>query len=448
MESESNNQMDRLLRRHGRTGDRVPFPTNGDGTASVHLDADELNAFASNEIPAVARTRYLNHLADCGHCRRQVAELASAVNPSLASAAGAPLAAPANTIWQRIAGWIKPPTLRYAGPVMAVLCVAVIMGVVLRSQYGNRILNEQQPVKLPSNAPSGTGGGPSVPDGAPAPNTSGPAEAPGNVPPPATDASGSAGTPAPPPVNPGGAPTDAPRDTDETVARSGEESKTGDRMSDKPPLSLPPVILGGNLGPRKDADPAKNAPRVTQEQRDSGGTIDQTQQVPDTRTESQVARPKSAPPPPTGGVAANNDERQSPILAKKRTAGGNVANTQASNRAPEPSNQRSDREGDRRREDNNVAVDGSDRSQAGGSGRGAPNATVAITRTVAGRTFRRQGNLWVDSGYAEGYGVTYVTRGTEQYRALIADEPQLGTIANQLGGDILVVWKGRAYRIR
>jgi hypothetical protein len=41
-----------------------------------------------------------------------------------------------------------------------------------------------------------------------------------------------------------------------------------------------------------------------------------------------------------------------------------------------------------------------------------------------------------------------VTRGSEQYRALVADEPGIKTIADQLGGEVIVVWKGRAYKIR
>jgi hypothetical protein len=31
---------------------------------------------------------------------------------------------------------------------------------------------------------------------------------------------------------------------------------------------------------------------------------------------------------------------------------------------------------------------------------------------------------------------------------LIADEPTIKTIADRLGGEIIVVWKGRAYRIQ
>jgi hypothetical protein len=41
-----------------------------------------------------------------------------------------------------------------------------------------------------------------------------------------------------------------------------------------------------------------------------------------------------------------------------------------------------------------------------------------------------------------------VRRGTDAYRALVADIPELGRIAEQLPGEIVVVVKGRAYRIR
>ena len=41
-----------------------------------------------------------------------------------------------------------------------------------------------------------------------------------------------------------------------------------------------------------------------------------------------------------------------------------------------------------------------------------------------------------------------LTRGSERYRALIADEPEIKQIADQLDGEFIVVWKGRAYRIR
>jgi hypothetical protein len=68
------------------------------------------------------------------------------------------------------------------------------------------------------------------------------------------------------------------------------------------------------------------------------------------------------------------------------------------------------------------------------------------TRSVGGRHFQRQGGAWVDTAYNSSRPTTNVARGSEQYRALVADEPGLRTIAEQLGGEVFVVWKSRAYR--
>jgi len=70
------------------------------------------------------------------------------------------------------------------------------------------------------------------------------------------------------------------------------------------------------------------------------------------------------------------------------------------------------------------------------------------TRSAAGRRFRREGNAWVDVEYKPSMKMTGVRRGTDGYRALVADIPELGRIAEQLGGEVIAVVKGRAYRIR
>jgi hypothetical protein len=79
----------------------------------------------------------------------------------------------------------------------------------------------------------------------------------------------------------------------------------------------------------------------------------------------------------------------------------------------------------------------------------SPRAQAAAeTRSIANRKFRRQGRAWVDTAYSPTQAVTIVRRNSEQYRALVADEPELRRIADALGGEVTVVWKGRAYRIR
>jgi hypothetical protein len=67
---------------------------------------------------------------------------------------------------------------------------------------------------------------------------------------------------------------------------------------------------------------------------------------------------------------------------------------------------------------------------------------------VAGRRFRRQGTLWIDTAYHSGVSLTIVSRGSEQYRALVADEPSIRAVAEQLQGEVILIWKGRGYRIR
>lgn len=70
------------------------------------------------------------------------------------------------------------------------------------------------------------------------------------------------------------------------------------------------------------------------------------------------------------------------------------------------------------------------------------------TKTVSGRTFQKRGELWVDTAYGSYRSITNVARGSEQYRALVADEPDIQTIADTLKSEFIVVWKGRAYRVR
>ena len=73
MTQQTNNEIDLLLRRlGGRGGSGVP------DVDADHLDADELNAYAENALPAAARTRYAEHLSDCSRCRDLVVQLSAA----------------------------------------------------------------------------------------------------------------------------------------------------------------------------------------------------------------------------------------------------------------------------------------------------------------------------------------------------------------------------------
>jgi hypothetical protein len=50
--------------------------------------------------------------------------------------------------------------------------------------------------------------------------------------------------------------------------------------------------------------------------------------------------------------------------------------------------------------------------------------------------------------YKSSMSSTGVRRGTEPFRALVADVPEVGRVAEAISGEVIVVVRGRAYRIR
>jgi hypothetical protein len=125
----------------------------------------------------------------------------------------------------------------------------------------------------------------------------------------------------------------------------------------------------------------------------------------------------------TGGAVAGNRKEE-------RDRSGGATSTPATRRARSTDEKRAKTEDDRAAADEDEVV------------------RVGNTRSVAGHKFRREGGAWVDVNYKPSMSSTGVRRGTDQYRALVADLPELGRIADQLGGEVVVVIKGRAYRIR
>jgi hypothetical protein len=144
--------------------------------------------------------------------------------------------------------------------------------------------------------------------------------------------------------------------------------------------------------------------------------------------------------------------RQDKVAKDERAAGGGAMSNTASARETEETARlrrpaaRSRGEARQKSEDKVQPLsEGSDTSSTASSRAGA---RAAETRSVGGRQFRREGGAWVDTAYSSSRATVNIKRGSEQYRALVADEPGIGTIASQLGGEVIVVWKSRAYRIR
>ena len=75
-------------------------------------------------------------------------------------------------------------------------------------------------------------------------------------------------------------------------------------------------------------------------------------------------------------------------------------------------------------------------------------ASAFESRSISVRRFTRQDNVWIDTDYNPPRATTIINRGSDQFRALVADEPGIRAIADRLSGAVIVVWKNRAYRIQ
>ena len=378
MKQETNNEMDLLLRRLGRRDEPA--------AADDHLDADELNAYAENALPAKARERYTAHLAECASCRGLVVELSSSANVVASTDSAA--VRESSGFRKFLASLFTPMVLRYAAPALGLIVVAAIGFVVLRreqrSEYVAQETNTQQPTAI-------------------APATKSPEDVVNNY-------GLTANTPSPGKVN----------DTAE---------KTKEQPAVAPVPNAPPTVTSVETEVAKEKKSEQPKP---EEQKAADAPA--------------PAKPEPTPTPDQGARAAEpqvarNEDKVQPA-GTTETAGKEVRGAQRDDERGTTGFTRARRQG------NSVGVMRPG-SVAGvqSSDKDVSTNISANTRTVAGRQFRKQGGVWIDTAYDSSKDVMTVTRGSEQYRALVADEPAIKTIADQLEGEILVVWKTRTYRI-
>lgn len=352
-----------------------------------HLDADELNSYAENVLPAAARARYTEHLADCSSCRELIVQLSSAAGVITAERL---VKTPAAS-WLRsfLASLFSPMVLRYAVPAVGLIVVAAIGFFVLNreSRLGD-IAQSPQPAALASPSLQGR-----------LDNRS------------------------------------------DTLA-----NQAGEKTAETPATPAQKTQQDARTAPGADqnaAAPVANAPADAKKE----AAAEVREEPPPVVATAPANEPKPQPSPTdfVFQVEARKTERQSTDVAKAAKE-----NTEKEKADDQPKEQA---RGVMKREARGAARTGAAApAPAAGistlqGGRDGADEKDVETRSVAGRIFRKQRGIWIDTAYSSGTFIN-VARGSEQYRALIADEPPLKTIADQLDGEIIVVWKGRIYRIR
>ncbi|MGH9940732.1 MAG: zf-HC2 domain-containing protein [Pyrinomonadaceae bacterium] len=451
MSFEFDREVDALLRRHAGGGAERVRDRAATTPAAGHLDADELSAYAENALPDAARARYFSHLADCDKCRRAVTTLALVAGvpgelerhaPATKIIASPVTAVPVASWRERLSTWLMPGATqwRYVLPLVALLVVSgVVMWSALRNQRKNEVAQSTaQRVEKNAASPPETHHAPSP--AAPQQELDG------------TSADGVAESQPKKSAQPA-----------EDLAQNKEPAKSvmtdrADLAAEAPPLVTPAPGAGvaassGEAPPPPAATPAPVSENITITKQAEAKPTDTQERA---RAEESQYR---------GLANVQRNARDLQLNETQQNAAQNRANVEIT-----------DESVGRRGRDDTAASEsanaGRQQSRPPGSAaakrsaRAAPaekrdmerekkeksskdsEREVEETRSVAGRRFRRQGGVWIDTAYKTSQATVIVKRGSEQFRALVADSPALRTVAGAFGGDVVVVWQGRAYRIR
>ena len=398
MKQAKNNEIDLLLRKLSRReltdsakATRVANAAEEDEVGQ-HLDTDELNAYAENALPSTARILYMEHLADCARCRKLVVELSLASGASVRHGT-VEIRAPSG-FRKYLSSFFSPAVLRYVVPAFAVIAVVAVALVILRQKPGADFVAQNQP------SPSSS------------------------------------------------------------VTREEQETKAA-ALKDASLKKAPPAAVESTANSRASNSPAEQA-RSSTTASGKATTEDlrrESKKAPIDESSSVVAaeQPAAAPPQePTVSAkpqAANEAQAEREVDKQKKLAAADQAGgSKEEDRDRKPDSVAASRTSPRKTQSlfGGIAgiVQGPVSKDAPATAATEKRANEGEVRNVVGHRFRKQGSVWVDSAYDSSQQTVNLSRGSEQYRALVADEPAIRTIAEQLDGEVIVVWKGRVYRIR
>jgi hypothetical protein len=392
MNREPNKEIDILLRKlSGKPNGSFKADGNSPTTAQEHLDADELNAYAEHALPRSLRARYTEHLADCSSCRNIVTQLSQSTTAIPAREA----VAERSPSWLNtfLASLLSPFVIRYAVPAMAVIMIAALAWIVLRREPARQEVAQITPSTALQNQNSEPSGSPVAPSSVSQTE--------------ATAESGRADT-----------------------ANKAEEKQSADKRQPGVAQEQAPVTAS----PSKATDDEKKLADVAAKRDETGA--------------GNAAPTAGAAAPPAPKEAVTVVDRNEPIQKKSEE----VAKVQSIERRAYEEPQRSGPSNNQRAKNQQAQPDTvqSRGARTTGTTRRKDEAgeEEAEVRTVGGHRFTKREQVWVDTLYNSSQAIVNVARGSEQYRSLMGDEPDLRAIVERLSGEIIVVWKNRAYRFK
>ena len=355
--------------------------------SSPHLDADELSAFAEQSLPDGARAFYATHLADCDECRKLVINL-SRVSGRLVEKSDPSVKGASLLATIFSFHWLN---LRFAIPSLAAIAVLVISIVVIRHNQKSELVSQV------ANSPSLMESRPSI-VAAPTANEAQKVNRPSSSP----------------------------------AAASGRADATA---------PVHETSSNGSLA-RDQAKPEDRQPQIDKVEKQQDAEVA-------SKPAAKTEQPEAAPPPKAADQISTTKEeaaQDQPTVSRSVVTLDDKASSRERKKAQEAPSAAAPA-----RQEPGSSAGASGNFVIGGMRRAANEKgkdSASETRTVAGHHFRREGKIWIDERYQSGTSAIDIVRGSEQFRALTADEPDIATVADQLNGEIIVVWKGHAYHIK
>ena len=418
-------QIDVLLRRYAGQSQS--------NSQTEHLDADELNAFAEGSLPEAARARYVSHLVDCDNCREIVSQLAISSGAVVAAEASTARDAAGYSWWKGLSGLFSSMTLRYAAFAMVLITVAgVIFLVTRRPRESNLVAQNEQTKQAPVSA----------------------VKPPDETMPPAGSKSEPAGN-----ENKQGL-ASRPEPSLQSSPSSDQILRLDSSKSGETPASPPK--------PAKEAEGLGSPSLAANKKAEAVQTETVPSYAPAPEVAGQRAETQSRQQQNVTGIASASGPRQSqqqstdtfkmPDRGRVAEAGKDTREDDKSLAVNQPlARKRAGDEkakGPRRDMENNSAMNRNSieaRDEAAKS-QGVLAAKPADseekppeTRAAGGRKFKRQGSAWVDAKFKSSMTLRSISRGSSEFDAL---DSGLRSIAQQLGGEVIVVWKKKAYLIK
>lgn len=410
MMEEFDKEIDTLLRQAAQGVETV---SNGQ---NLHLDADEINAFAENALPAKARFRTIEHLADCSRCRKILSDIIAFRSETKSEIVPLVEAKTISVPWYK--RLFVFPQIAYVMGALALIFTGIVAVTVLQNssdrnsseiaQIEDKNFSEtgssaDSLERMAANSSANSAMSANNPTGlvySSNANTSAasPAETSRNK-----EAAITAATVAPTPAPEEDAPAD--KVADDKVAKAAP----------KPATPLNEESENAKKEKANEPAPVAAAPPPARS-RENNYAVD--------GTSDSVSKQQAEQQPAQNSITQN----QTTVMPDSRSA-RNVQNLPMNGRNTQSMQMKS-------------RVESS-------AGSGAAKADKdeerkAETRAVGGKNFRRADGVWYDVKY-KGQKTTNVARSSNDYKKL---DGGLRSIADNLGGVVVILWKDKAYRIQ